>query len=278
MINEMQKKYMRICIFVGAGLIMPSISQASEPELAVSNIALAQELTNPLADLMTIPIQVNFDDNYGVDDSGSKITTNIQPVVPFDIGNDWNLITRTIIPVVHQDEVVPGTGTQSGLGDINLQLFLSPKKTTSSGLIWGAGAVLYLPTATDSLIGAKKWGAGPSGVVLKIDGPWTYGGLANHVWSFAGDSDRPDINNTFMQPFMAYTWPSAWTLSLQSESSYNWEMEKWSIPVNTAISKLVHFGRLPVSLQAGAGYWLETPESGPEEWRFRLQANFVLPK
>ena len=274
----MQKRYMRIFLFAGAVLITPSMSQASEPELAVSNIALAQELTNPLADLMTIPIQMNFDDNYGVDDAGSKITTNIQPVVPFAIGNDWNLITRTIIPLVHQDEVVPGTGTQSGLGDINLQLFLSPRKATSSGLIWGAGAVLYLPTATDSLIGAKKWGAGPTGVVLKINGPWTYGGLANHIWSYAGDSDRPDINNTFMQPFVAYTWPSAWTLSLQSESSYNWEMEKWSIPVNTAISKLVHFGRLPVSLQAGAGYWLETPESGPEEWRFRLQANFVLPK
>ena len=274
----MQKSYMRICLFAGAVLITPSMSQASEPELAVSNIALAQELTNPLADLMTIPIQMNFDDNYGVDDAGSKITTNIQPVVPFEIGKDWNLITRTIIPLVHQDEVVPGTGTQSGLGDINLQLFLSPKTTTSSGLIWGAGAVLYLPTATDSLIGAKKWGAGPTGVVLKIDGPWTYGGLANHVWSLAGNSDRPDINNTFMQPFVAFTWPSAWTLSLQSESSYNWEVEKWSIPVNTAISKLVHFGRLPVSLQAGAGYWFETPESGPEEWRFRLQANFVLPK
>ena len=274
----MQKKYMRICIFVCAGLITPSMSQASEPELAVSNIALAQELTNPLADLMTIPIQMNFDDNYGVDDAGSKITTNIQPVGPFEMGKDWNLITRTIIPLVHQDEVVPGTGTQSGLGDINLQLFLSPRKATSSGLIWGAGAVLYLPTATDSLIGAKKWGAGPTGVVLKINGPWTYGGLGNHIWSFAGDSDRPDINNTFMQPFMAYTWPSAWTLSLQSESSYNWEMEKWSIPVNTAISRLVYFGRLPVSLQAGAGYWLETPESGPEGLRYRLQANFVLPK
>jgi hypothetical protein len=111
------------------------MSQANEPELAVSNIALAQELTNPLADLMTIPIQMNFDDNYGVDDSGSKITTNTQPVVPFEIGKDWNLITRTIIPLVHQDEVVPGTGTQFGLGDINLQLFLSPKKTTPSGLI-----------------------------------------------------------------------------------------------------------------------------------------------
>jgi len=266
-----------IVISVGMGTQF-TVQAASDPELAVSNLALAQELTNPVADLMTIPIQVNFDDNFGANDAGSKITTNIQPVIPFEMNKDWNLITRTIIPVIHQDEVIPGQGSQFGLGDINLQLFLSPKQPTSSGFIWGAGAVLYLPTATDSLIGAKKWGAGPTGIVLKINGPWTYGGLANHIWSFAGDSDRPDINNTFVQPFVAYTWPSAWTFSLQSETSYNWEIEKWSVPVNAAIARLVFFGKLPVSLQAGVGYWLETPVQGPEGWRFRLQANIVLPR
>jgi len=104
------------------------------------------------------------------------------------------------------------------------------------------------------------------------------GGLANHIWSFAGDDDRSDINNTFIQPFVAYTWPSAWTVSVQSESNYNWNTEKWSIPVNVSASRLVFLGKLPVSLQAGVGYWLESPETGPEGLRFRLQANFVLPK
>lgn len=239
---------------------------------------LAQELTNPIADLMTIPVQVNVDRNIGLNDVGRKTTINIQPVVPFKVGEDWNLITRTIVPLVKQKDIFPGAGSQSGVGDITLQLFLSPRKPTSSGVIWGGGAVFLLPTASDSLIGAKKWGAGPAGVALKLSGPWTYGALANHVWSFAGDDERTDINNSFMQPFLAYTWPSAWTVSLQSETNYNWELEEWSIPVNVAVAKLVFLGKLPVSLQAGVGRWLETPDTGPEGWRFRLQANIVLPK
>jgi hypothetical protein len=93
-------------------------------------------------------------------------------------------------------------------------------------MIWGAGPVLLFPTATDSLLGAKKWGAGPAAVGLVLRGPWTVGALANHVWSFAGDGDRQDISNTFVQPFVAYTWPSAWTASVQTESIYNWKSKQ----------------------------------------------------
>jgi hypothetical protein len=239
---------------------------------------LAQELTNPIADLVTIPIQMNFDNNIGVDDEGSKVTTNIQPVIPVVINNDWNLITRTIFPFISQDNISPGGGSQSGLGDITEQLFFSPKQPTAGGIIWGAGAVLIFPTASDSQLGTEKWSLGPAGVAISMRGPWTLGALGNHAWSIAGDSDRADINNTFLQPFVAYTWPNAWTAVIQSESNYNWETEQWSIPVNVAASKLVVFGKLPVSLQAGVGYWLESPDTGPEGIRYRLQANIVLPK
>ena len=239
---------------------------------------LAQELTNPLANLVTIPVQMNLDQNIGVDDEGSRFFTNIQPVIPVDVNEDWSLITRTIIPVIYQDDIFPGQGSQFGLGDISTQLFFSPKRPTSGGVIWGAGPIFLLPTATDSLLGSKKWGAGPAGIVLTMRGPWTMGALANHVWSFAGDKERIDISNSFLQPFAAYTWPSAWTVSLQSESTYNWKIEKWSVPVNAAAAKLVRFGKIPVSLQAGLGYWVEAPEAGPEGYRFRLQANFVLPR
>ena len=238
---------------------------------------LAQDLTNPLADLMTIPIQANYDQNIGPADAGERWQINVQPVIPFHLNERWNLISRTILPVIHQDDIFPGEGSQFGLGDTSLSLFLSPKKPTANGLLWGAGPILLMPTATDSLLGGKKWGAGPSAVVLTMRGPWTMGALANHVWSFAGESDRQDISNTFVQPFVSHTWSNAWTLSLQSESNYNWKTEKWSVPINAALSKLVYLGRLPVSLQAGAGYWLESPETGPEGWRFRFQANFVLP-
>lgn len=271
--NTSNVRKLKVLMFI-IGFCACSLANAEEN----TDADLAQELTNPLADLMTIPVQMNFDNDIGVNDQGSKTTINIQPVIPFDVNEDWNLITRTIIPVISQDDIFPGQGSQSGLGDINMSLFFSPIKPTASGIIWGVGPVFLLPTATDTLLGAEKWGAGPTGVVLKMSGPWTYGGLANHIWSFAGDDDRQDINNTFLQPFVAYTWPSAWTASVQSESTYNWKIEKWSIPVNAAVSKLVFFGKLPVSLQAGVGYWLESPEVGAEGVRYRLQANFVLPK
>ena len=237
---------------------------------------LAQELTNPIADLMTVPIQMTTDNNIGPNDKGSKIQTNIQPVIPFEVGENWNLLTRTIVPVISQDEIVPGAGSQFGLGDISMSFFFSPKK--SDGLIWGAGPIALLPTATDNLLGGKKWGIGPAGIALKMIGHWTVGGLANHVWSVAGDSNRADLSNTFVQPFVAYTWPNKWGMSLQSETTYNWTSEEFSVPVNLAVSKLVFFGKLPVSLQAGAGYWLESATNGPKGARFRLQANFVLPK
>ena len=261
-------------ILVAVALVASAPTGRSETGAA----DLAQELTNPIADLVTVPIQMNFDDRIGPADDGSKLTTNVQPVIPFDIGENWNLVTRTIVPVTYQNDIFPGAGSQFGLGDINLSLFFSPKAPTAGGLTWGVGPVLLLPTATDSLIGTKKWGAGPAAVGLVLKGPWTVGMLANHVWSFAGDDDRDDISNSFMQPFVAYTWPSAWTASLQSETTYNWQSEQWSVPVNLALSKLVKFGKLPVSLQGGVGYWAESPDNGPEGVRFRLQANIVLPK
>jgi len=262
-----------VAVFVG----LPALAQEPSGEGAGSQAELAQDLTNPVADLLTIPIQMNYDQNIGPADDGWKLQTNIQPVVPFDLSSDWNLITRTIMPVIWQDEVVPGAGSQFGLGDITVSLFTSPKKP-SNGVIWGIGPILYFPTATDELLGAQKWGAGPSAIALTMRGRWTLGALANHVWSFAGNDDRDDLNNTFVQPFLAYTTPTAWTVSFQSETTYNWETRKWSVPVNVAVAKLVMMGKLPVSLQAGVGRWLESPETAADGWRFRLQANFVLPK
>lgn len=234
---------------------------------------LAQELTNPIADLMTIPIQMSYDQNIGPNDKGYKIQTNIQPVIPFDVSENWNLLTRTIIPVIKQKDITPSSGSQFGLGDTSMSLFFSPKKST--GVIWGAGPIVVLPTATNNLLGLDKWGVGPAGIVLAMMGQWTVGGLANHVWIINSDNDA---RSTFIQPFAAYTWKSAWTLSLQSESTYNWVEKEWGVPVNATVSKLVRFGELPVSLQAGTGYWVHSTRNGAEGVRFRLQANIVLPK
>jgi hypothetical protein len=254
------------------------LTVAATPQAQEGDADLAQQLSNPLANLISLPMQMNIDQDLGPTDKGTKVQTNVQPVIPFDLGGDWNLITRTIIPVIWQDDLYPGAGSQFGLGDINLSLFFSPKAPTAGGLTWGVGPVILLPTATDSKLGAKKWGAGPAMVVLTTRGSWTLGALANQLWSFAGDSDRPDISSAFVQPFVAYNTPTAWTFSMQSESTYNWKTERWSVPLNFSVAKLVVFGKLPVSLQAGIGYWLESPPSGPEGMRYRLQATLVLPK
>ena len=260
-------------------VMVPPVQAEEMPDAKKESDAdLAQQLSNPVADLITIPVQMNFDYDIGPRDDGWKWQTNIQPVIPFSLNDDLNLITRTIIPVIYQEDIFPSTGSDFGLGDLNLSLFFSPKLPTSGGWIWGVGPVLLFPTATKSLLGSEKWGAGPAMVVLTLRGPWTIGLLANHIWSYAGDSDRQDISSTFLQPFVAFTWPSAWTFSVQTETTYNWETEKWSVPINIAISKLVRWGRLPVSLQAGVGYWAKSPDYGPEGFRLRFQANFVLPK
>jgi hypothetical protein len=269
---------MRLFALGGMSLAVALLAMPGTADAEESDAELAQELTNPLADLVSVPVQMNLDRGIGPMDDGTKVTTNIQPVIPFEVGEGWNLITRTIVPVIYQDDLFPRAGSQFGLGDINLSLFFSPRKPTEGGLTWGVGPVVLLPTATDSLLGGKKWGAGPTAVGLVLNGPWTAGMLANHIWSFAGDDDRQDISNSFVQPFVAYTWPSAWTVSVQSESSYNWNSDQWSIPVNLGVSKLVRFGKLPVSLQAGMGYWAESPDNGPEGFRFRLQASIVMPK
>jgi len=244
---------------------------------AQEDAGLAQKLTNPVADLITIPIQYNYDQDIGPADRGSKSTLNVQPVIPFRVNEEMNLITRTIVPFISQEDIIPGS-SQSGLGDISLSLFFSPRAPTAGGWIWGAGPVFLLPTASKDALGAEKWGAGPAAVLLTMRGPWTLGMLANHLWSFAGENRRADISNTFIQPFAAYTWPSAWTLSVQTETTYNWKTEKSSVPINVSASRLVRLGRLPVSLSASVGYWATAPETGPEGLRWRLQANIVLPR
>ena len=233
---------------------------------------LAQDLANPLAAIISVPLQLNQDGNLGAEDEGTRTTLNFQPVVPFRLGETTNLITRTIIPYVWQDDVVPGT-RQSGLGDVLFSAWISP--TTASEVIWGVGPALRLPSFSD--VSSDTWAAGITGIALRQTGPWTYGALANHLWDVERDPEVP-TNATFLQPFVAFSTESAWTYSLQSESTYDWEREAWSVPVNASVSKLVLFGKVPINLQAGLGYWLEAPDSGAEGLRLRLQAQVVLPR
>ena len=239
---------------------------------------LAKKLANPLAKLISVPIQSNVDWNIGPADDGYRIRTNIQPVVPFALNDDWLVISRTILPIVYQDEIFPGAGDQFGLGDIVQSVFFSPAAPTANGIIWGVGPVFLIPTGTDPLLSAEKWGAGPTAIALTQRGPWTVGSLANHIWSFAGDSSRADVNQTIVQPFLVYTTPNAVSFTLESESSYNWTADEWSVPINFTVTKVMKIGDQLVSIGGGVGYHLASPASGPEGFRVRTQLTFLFPK
>ena len=190
----------------------------------------------------------------------------MQPVIPFSLSADWNLISRTIVPLIYQTDLFPGTGSQSGIGDVLQSVFFSPAAPTAGGWIWGVGPALLLPTGNDDLLTADQWAAGPTAVALRQQGPWTVGALTNHLWSFAGDGNRDDINSTFLQPFLSYTTPTAWTYTLQSESFYDWDQRQWLVPIRAVASKVTRLGGQLVSLAGGVHYWAEGPAGGPEGW------------
>ena len=248
------------------------------PTAQAQDTDLAKKLANPISSLISVPFQLNYDSNIGPADDGERFVLNIQPVIPTSLNADWNLITRVILPVTSQDDIFPGAGDQFGLGDTTVSVFFSPVKPAFGKWIWGVGPVAVLPTATDDLLGGEKWGLGPTAVVLTQSGPWTVGALANQVWSVAGDSDRTDINNTFLQPFVSYTTATAWTYTLNTESSYDWEADEWSVPINAQVSRLTRIGKQPVSFGVGARYWANSSPTGPEGWGARAFMTFLFPK
>jgi len=237
---------------------------------------IAMQLSNPVASLISLPLQNNFDWGGGPNGDGFQYRINIQPVIPFDLNEHWNLISRTILPYIDQQDVI-GTTSQSGFSDIVQSLFFSPKAPTAGGWIWGAGPAFLLPTATDDLLGTEKWGGGPTAVFLRQENGWTVGMLANHIWSFAGEDARQDVSATLLQPFLTYTTGTHTTFSLNTESSYDWENSQWTVPVNLGVSQLLKIGGSPVQFQLGGRYYAETPDNGPE-WGLRFTITFLWPR
>jgi hypothetical protein len=227
--------------------------------------------------MISVPFQANMDFSEGLTDSGNKMTLNIQPVVPIGITENFNLIVRTILPVIWQTDLLGNNTSQFGLGDTTQSFFFSPKKPTSGGIIWGVGPVFYYPTGTNQYTTAKKWGAGPTVVVLKQFGPTTVGFLGNHIWSVAGSNERPDISSTFLQPFVSYTTKRATTFSINTESTYNWKTKEWKVPINIAVAQLTRIKKQPVQFQIGARYYVASPEFGPD-WGVRFVTTSLFPK
>ncbi len=234
---------------------------------------LAKQSQNPIANLISLPFQNNF--NFGSAEGGDlQWTLNVQPVIPVELNDDWLLINRAIIPITQNPTSLGGEG---GLGDIQYQGFLSPQ--TGSDFTWGIGPVLGFPAATDSTLGARRWTAGPAFVGLLTKGPWVVGATVNHQWDWGGSGDS-DVNLTFIQPFVNDNMANGWYLTSDPAMSINWEADtgdKWTVPLGAGIGKVGKIGKQHVNVKALAFYNVAKPDLGPD-WSARLQITLLFPK
>jgi hypothetical protein len=239
---------------------------------------LAKQAQNPVANLISLPLQNNTNFGIGPDDDETQNILNIQPVLPFSINDNLNLITRTILPVISQpDFLTGGEGRINGLGDTFFSAFFSPKG--SPKLTWGAGPVFLFPTATNDALGSDKWGAGPTFVALAMPGNWVIGSLFSNVWSFAGSGSQ-DVNLFTWQYFVNYNLPKGWYLTSAPIITANWEADsgnKWTVPFGGGFGKVFKLGKQPINSQISAYYNAEKPESGAN-WQLRFQVQFLFPK
>lgn len=268
-----------VAIFLVA-LTVPSVAFGQEaPAAGGADDAqeLAKQLSNPVASLISVPFQENLDWGGGFEEDGFKSTLNVQPVVPISISGNANLIVRTIVPIIYQSDITGEAESEFGLGDTVQSFFYSPSKPAAGGIIWGAGPVFLYPTATSGATGGEKWGVGPTIVVLKQIGHASIGVLANHIWSVAGDEDRSDVSATFLQPFYSYTTPKATTYTINTETTYDWKAEKWSVPINLTVTQLVKLGKQPISFGVGGRYYVSSPHGGARAG-VRLTTTFLFPK
>ena len=261
----------------------PSLSVGSDianaqEEQGKSAAELAKAAQNPVADMISLPFQNNFNFNVGPHKQLQNVL-NVQPVVPISLNDDWNLITRWITPVIAQPALTVDGDREFGLGDINPSFFFSPKRPTH-GIIWGVGPTFVFPTGTDKTLTAGKYSAGPAFVALTMAGPWVLGVLVNNIWSFAGKSDRSDVNAMTLQPFVNYNFHGGWYLTSSPIITANWKAghgDRWTVPIGGGFGRVFKIGSQPVNMQLAAYYNVAKP-TGAADWQIRAQVQFLFPK
>lgn len=279
-IQTSTKYKLRVSFLITSGalcLLMASASFAQTNSASTGNndsSELAKKLTNPVASLISVPFQYNYDANIGLDKKGTINSLVVQPVIPLKLNSDWNYILRPVMTFESANNVNGYSGT--GAGPVVVESFFSPK--ASGGLIWGVGPVISTPSLSGSNFGTSQTGVGVSAVGLIMKSPWTAGVLTYNTWSAGGSAMNGTANNLFYQPFISYVTPSAWTYSLNTQSTFNWDTRRAQNPMNFTVSKLVKFGETPVSLSVGARYYLSSVPGGPSGWGARASMTFIFPE
>jgi len=271
--KEAKSAYLRgpLALSIAACLTSPAAAQHS----------IAEKSQNPIGDLISVPFQNNANFGVGTLDKTQNVTL-FQPVAPISLDPDWNLIVRPITPFTYQPALFPGDSYDFGIGDIQLQTYLVPKKTVpvpGGSFIWGVGPVLQAKTATDPRLGTGKWSAGAGGVVFFAIKPFTFGALLNNIWSFAGDSDRADVNLMTFQPFINYNMKDGWFLTSSPVMTANWEAtsgNRFTIPLGGGFGRVFKIGKQPINAQIQAFGYADKPAGGPD-WTLRTQWTFLFP-
>lgn len=238
---------------------------------------LTRKSLNPVADVISFPMQLNQDHGIGPDDDLRRTWLNFQPVIPAELTKDTNVVIRTIVPIVKTESPESGGEAESGMGDILQSFFISPIQPIN-GWIMGFGPAFLYPSARKHDLGSQKWCAGPTGVMLRQEHGFTYGMLFNHIWSFAGNENRDNVSASFLQPFLGYTTGTFTTLLVNTESTYDWKNSQWTVPVNIMLNQMLKLpGGQPFSLQVGYRTYTETPDYGPD-WGLRFSLTFLFPR
>lgn len=269
-------KLISLCaVMITACVVVPTWAAETAQD---STSDLAKKSQNPIADLISLPFQYN-----AYFETGPKAKTQevlvVQPVIPFGMNDDWNFIARPIIPLLNQPPLTDAQNRNHGLGNVQFQGFFSPKDKVGDWII-GFGPYLEFPTNSgpDNRFGSDNWSAGPAFVGLKMDGPWVYGSLINHLWSYAGDD--PEVNITAFQPFINYNMADGWYLNTAPMISANWSAvssQQWTVPVGGGIGKIFRIGKQPVNASLSAYHNTQAPRNGAD-WQLQFQIQFLFPK
>ena len=267
---SLNRKISLLAALISSLCASQSFSQPSEKDPN----ALATKLTNPISDLIAVPFQYNYDANIGLNQKGTSNTLVVQPVIPIKLNNNWNYIVRPVLTLESAGNINGFSGT--GAGPILLETFFSPR--AAKDFIWGVGPIITTPSLSGNNFGTAQTGVGLSAVGLVMKAPWTIGVLSYNTWSAGGNAMYGTANNLFYQPFISYVTKSAWTYSLNTQSTFNWDARRAENPMNATVSKIVKFGEMPASLSVGARYYLSSVPGGPSGWGARASITFLFPK